>query len=137
MDISRKCAHFVLPVWALLMADQSLADIYKCQQPDGSVKFSDVVCADGKAETIVLLENSPLDSTAERKNIARYNGQELQAAQRKSASQIPQVLLITDSYTEERNARVAGKAKSQKKKKPKSKKRRQKSAAVKTAAMES
>lgn len=120
MDISRKCVRFVFAIFALLVADQSLADIYKCQQPDGVVKFSDDICAEGKAETIVLLENSPLDSSAERENIAKYNRQELRA-QRKSASQVPQVLLIGDSYTEERNTRISAKAKPKKKKKKKSK----------------
>lgn len=137
MDISRKCARFVFAFFALLVAGQSLAEIYKCQQPDGVVVFSDEICDDGKAETISLLENSPLDSTAERENIARYNRQELRA-QRKSASQVPQVLLIGDSYTAERNARISPKAKPKKKKKKKSKakKRRQQSAAVKDTVVE-
>lgn len=135
MDISRKCVRFVFPVFALLVADASLADIYKCQQPDGSVKFSDEICADGKAETIDLFENSPLDSTAERENIASYNQQVLRA-QRKSGKYVQQVLLISDSYTEERNARISGKVKSKmkkkKKKKSKAKKRSKQPAAVET-----
>ena len=133
MDISRKCVRFVFVVFTLLVANQSLADIYKCQQPDGSVKFSDAICDEGKAETIVLLENSPLDSSAERENIARYNQQELRA-QRKLTSRVPQVLLIGDSYTEERNARVSAKVKPKKKKKKKSKakKRRKQPAAMET-----
>lgn len=136
MDISRKCVRFFFFVVAFLAAGQARADIYKCQQPDGSVKFSDVICTEGKAEPIVLLENSPLDSSAERENIARYYSAAKYDQQRKSVRQMPQVVLIEDSYTEERNARVSATVKPKKKKKLKAKKRRKQSAAAKTAAVE-
>lgn len=129
MDTARKffCRVFYALTFStsVLLADQALAEIYKCPQPDGLITFSDQVCPDGTAEAVALLENSPLDSTAERENIARYQQQELDA-QRKPDRQVPQVLLIRDGDTEERNARITTqeKSKNKAKKKAKTKKRR-------------
>ena len=130
MDTARKlfCCVFYAVTFSLITT-QALADIYKCPQSDGLITFSDQICPDGTAEAVPLLENSPLDSTAERENIARYQQQEL-ASQRKPARQMPQVLLIRDGDTEERNARITtqeklkDKAKKKAKKKSKTKKRR-------------
>jgi hypothetical protein len=125
MDTARKlfCCVFYAVTFSgsFLLAEQALADIYKCPQPDGLITFSDQVCPDGTAEAVAVLENSPLDSTAERENIARYQQQEL-GSQRKSARQMPQVWLIQDADTEERNARIMAQGKT--KKKSKTKKRR-------------
>jgi len=121
MDIARTCFRFVFPLVTLFFTNQALADIYKCPQPDGLVKFSDRICADGKNEAVVLLENSPLDNTAERENIARYNRQ--QKSQRKSAKQKPQMVLIEDTPTVERNARITTQERTKKKRKNKTKKR--------------
>ena len=126
MDIARTCFRFVFPIAALFFANHALAEIYKCPQPDGLVNFSDKICADGKDEAIVLLENSPLDNTAERKNIARYNQQQTLREKRKSARQMPQMLLIEDTDTEERNARITVQEHPKKKRKGKSKKKRKK-----------
>ena len=125
MDITRKCFRFVVPVAALFITSHTLAEIYKCPQPDGLVKFSDRLCADGKDETIALLENSPLDNRAERANIARYNQQR---TQRKSVKKNQQVALIEDAHTSERNAKITSKEHPKKKRNSKTKKRRKQAA---------
>jgi hypothetical protein len=133
MDISRKFLRCVFSALlfpsAFLLASSSLAEIYKCQQPDGLITLTDKICVDGNAEPIVLLENSPLDNTAERENIARYQRQQISRSQRKPAKQTPQVLVIDDTYTQERNAKITAQEHSKKKRKGKTKKRRKSSAA--------
>ncbi len=121
MDIARTCFRFLFPLVTLFFANHALAEIYKCPQPDGLVKFSDRICADGKNEPVVLLENSPLDNTAERENIARYNQRR---SQHKSSRKKLQVVLIEDASTSERNARITAKEHPKKKSKGKTKKRR-------------
>lgn len=135
MDTARKfffCVFYALTFsTSVLLADQALAEIYKCPQPDGLITFSDQVCPDGTAEAVALLENSPLDSTAERENIARYQQHELDA-QRKPGRQVPQVLLIRDADTEERNARITAEGKAKKKSKNKKKSKTKKRGKRKT-----
>ena len=105
------------------------AELYQCQLADGSALYSDTACLNGHSEPLSLHENTALDSSAERNNIAQYNSPE--ARRRRAAKKpMPQVLLIRDSATAERNARItketrkpkkkAGK-KARKKAKPKSK----------------
>jgi hypothetical protein len=123
MDIPKQffCRIFCVLVFPLLFshASPAWADIYKCTQADGSPQFSDTVCAQGEAEPITLVENSALDSTAERDNIARYQ-KEVLREQKKSHQRKPSVLLISDTYAEERNARItAAERKPSKKKKKK------------------
>jgi hypothetical protein len=127
MDIARMFFRFLFPLVTLFFANHASAEIYKCPQLDGTVKFSDRICADGKDEAIVLFENSPLDNTAERENIARYNQQ--QRSQRKSARQKPQMVLIEDTPTVERNARITAQERTKKKRKNKTKKRSKQAAA--------
>ena len=140
MDIARTFFRFAFPLVAffvtsaLFMINHALADIYKCPQPDGLVNFSDKVCADGKAEPLVLLENSPLDNTAERENIARYKQQQILDSRRKPARQMPQMVLIEDTPTVERNARIMAQEHPKKKRKGKKKKRKQAAAKNKQAA---
>ena len=121
MHIARTYFRFLFPFVTLFFANHASAEVYKCPQPDGLVKFSDRIDADGKNEAVVLLENSPLDNTAERENIARYNQQ--QRSQRKSARQKPQMVLIEDTPTVERNARITAQERTKKKRKNKTKKR--------------
>jgi hypothetical protein len=126
MDIPKQ--FFCRLFYALIFfcANHAVASIYKCTQADGSLQFSDVSCKRGVAEPIVLFENSALDSSAERANIARYN-QRKTLPQRKSS-----VLIIHDSNTEERNARItAAEKKSSKKKKSKKKSKKIKKRKVK------
>ena len=129
MAIARTCFRFIFSLVTFFVTQQSLAEIYKCLQPDGLVKFSDKVCADGKDEAIVLLENSPLDNTAERENIARYQQQQVPHSRRKSARQSPQMLLIEDTPTVERNAKITAREHPKKKHKGKAKKRSKQTAA--------
>jgi hypothetical protein len=131
MAIARMCFRFVFPLVSFFVAQQPLAEIYKCPQSDGLIKFSDRVCADGKDEAIILLENSPLDNTAERANIAKYQQQQILHSRRKSARQMPQMLLIEDTPTVERNAKITAREHPKKKRKAKAKKRG-KPAAAKT-----
>lgn len=97
------------------MAVPAAADLYQCRLADGSVVFSDAVCAEGYAEPLVLLENTALDSTAERNNIERYNSPEARR-QRERQKPAPQALLIRDSATAERNARISQETRKPKKK---------------------
>ncbi|HSC75078.1 MAG TPA: hypothetical protein VLB90_02440 [Pseudomonadales bacterium] len=127
MDILKQffCRIFFAFVATLLFFHASfvVADIYKCTQADGSLQFSDALCEHGTAEPVVLIENSALDSTAERENIARYQQQALRE-QKKSHQHKPSALLITDTYAEERNARITAaehKVSNKKKKKKRSK----------------
>jgi hypothetical protein len=101
-----KCNSISLSVFFLLFsANQALGDIYKCHRADGSVQFSDVVCEGGLAESIALRENSPLDNAIERENIAVYN-RRVSRDTRASVTQGPRVILLDDSRTKSRNARV-------------------------------
>lgn len=99
-----------------------LSDIYKCQRPDGSVQFTNGTCSQGSAEPVILVENSALDSTAERNNIAEY--QQQQSRRQKKAKLQPRVLLIRDTATEERNARITAQERSADKRRKKSGKKR-------------
>jgi hypothetical protein len=128
MDIPQQffCRIFFVFILALLFSHAGLSaeSIYKCTRADGSLQFSDTLCKQGVAEPMVVYENSALDSTAERANIARYQKQ-LAREQKKSHQRKPSVLLISDTYAEERNARItAAEKKASKKKKKRSKKKK-------------
>lgn len=87
----------------LLFCHQLSAEIHRCRHPDGSIRFTDAVCKEGPTETVTLIMNSPLDSTAERANIVAYQAKKSE----KTPTIIgPQVILIGDTPTEERNARI-------------------------------
>lgn len=131
MDIPKQffCRLFFVLVFPLTLSRASLAvaDIYKCTQADGSPQFSDVACKHGVAEPVVLIENSALDSTAERENIARYERQ-VSLEKKTTRPRKQQVLLISDTYAEERNARItSAEKKSSKKKKKKKRSKKKKS----------
>jgi len=111
------CLFVVLPFCHLVSAE-----IYKCQQPDGSIRFTDAVCKEGPTETLTLIINSPLDSSAERANIAAYQAKKYERQLKVSE---PQIIFIGDTSTEERNARIS-EPKLQKGKKSKKKKARKK-----------
>lgn len=105
MLFSRKFFSGIFYFIFFLFSYQLQASVFKCKRADGSVQFTDVVCANGLAEQIELHENSPLDSQSERENIEAYHHKQ---SQRKNISdnRSPQLVLIGDSRTDKRNARV-------------------------------
>lgn len=102
--VSRYVWVFSCLMVVLLSAEPAQAEIFRCQQPDGSALFSDTACAGKAAQKVEIQENSPLDSSAERRNIAQYQRQQAAKASRKPRG--PQVVYVEDSYTEARNARL-------------------------------
>ncbi|HQQ63970.1 MAG TPA: hypothetical protein PLF22_10400 [Pseudomonadales bacterium] len=105
MDIPGRFLPAIFFLVFIVFPHQSAADIYKCLRADGSVGFSDIVCANGSSETVGLHENSALDSTAERQNIEAYKRQ-VAGGRALGNMHGPQIVLLGDSRTAQRNARV-------------------------------
>ncbi len=122
MDVSRQFLRRSFSLALCLLPAPVLSDIYKCQRADGSVQFTSGSCLQGIAQPVALFENSALDSTAERENIAEYQRQ--QSRQQKKERYQPQVLLIRDTATEERNARITAQERTADKRRKKSGKKR-------------
>lgn len=77
------------------------AEVFRCQQPDGSWLFTDVACAQGESVPVRVQENTALDSRAWRAQVAAQRVQNQRPPSRGMGW-----VLIEDSVTRERNARV-------------------------------
>lgn len=118
--VCRLSLFFFLVGWVVPVG----AEVYRCPQADGSTLFSDVSCAGGTGETVAVVENSPLDSRAARENMQAYNSPAARRAREAREKAGPQVVLLRDRVTEERNARVTEAQQKAKKKKKKKKGRK-------------
>jgi hypothetical protein len=121
--------QYSLPLFFLVCTAAAQASgISRCVQADAPPQFTNQPCPEGvMAEPLELVENTPLDSSAVRARLAQGK------ARAKPGSTGPQVVLIEDSYTAERNARVSDKP-AKKKKKQKRKKKTAKADKKKTSA---
>jgi hypothetical protein len=126
---NRQCAIFFPSLFSLMIfflaVQNASAEVYRCTQSDGLPLFSDAPCANGAGSLVSLRENSPLDSSVERDNIARYHKQKA-SEKRSGRAQRPRIILLHDSYAEARNTRLTAKhtkidTKTKKKRKKKTK----------------
>lgn len=110
--------QYSLPFFFLVCTAAAQASgISRCVQADAPPQFTNQPCPEGViAEPLDLVENTPLDSSAVRARLAQGK------ARAKAGSTGPQVVLIEDSYTAERNARVSDKPAKKKKKQKRKKK---------------
>ena len=116
MDLRR---FFLSIGFFLFTVTAQAGEISRCLSADGPPQFTNQPCPEGvPAEPLVVIENSPLDSRAARANMARYDKQLLHDKRTG-----PQVVLIRDTYTEERNERISEKKTRKQTKKKKGKKK--------------
>lgn len=120
----RKKLRYSLAVMMILgvsASSHAWAEIYRCDRPDGSVQFTDLACLEGTAQRVEVRENSALDSQRARDNMQAYAKQQNRHSRKEKAS--PQLILIQDSITAERNDRIASESKKAKKNRKKVRKK--------------
>lgn len=93
----------VSAVGACVLALPLQAEVFRCQQPDGGWLFTDAACPSGSVSSVVALqENTALDTQVLHSQMAAWRAEDARRPVRAGNGAI----LIEDSATRERNARV-------------------------------
>lgn len=94
----------VSAVGACVLSLPLQAEVFRCQQPDGSWLFTDAACPSGSVSSVVTLqENTALDTRELHSQMATWRAEDARRPERAGNGAI----LIEDSATRERNARVS------------------------------